>query len=351
MSTKTYRAAWQKRTLHFKTPAGTSRGWLTRRDCYFIRLSAAAGDAAGIGECSPLPGLSIDDLGCFESELDRLCADVDDYLFDPEGKLARYPALRFGLECAKRSLDCKAPWLLFPSAFTAGEKSVPINGLLWMGSSESLRRQFGEKIERGFTCIKLKIGAANFEDELALIREIRKAYGPEQIEIRVDANGAFDNRDVLQKLEALAELSVHSIEQPIAPGNETLLADICATSRLAVALDEELIGRRSGEIADLLAFVKPAYIVSKPTLLGGFVYSQAWIDHAEALGIGWWVTSALESNVGLNAIAQWTAMFDTSRPQGLGTGRLFEDNIPSPLYLAGNRLEFDPTFCAYDAAS
>ncbi len=338
-----YSANWKKYTLDFKRPSGTSRGVLTQKDSWIIFLREQGNDAVvGIGECGPLQGLSIDNFNNIENKLDDLCENIDDYLVDMDCKLAEFPSLQFGLECAKLNLDCRSMGIIFPSGFTKGENSIHTNGLIWMGNADYMRRQLREKIDNGFLCVKLKIGALNFADEIEVIKDFRKVYGADSIEIRVDANGAFEENDVYRKLETLAKLNIHSIEQPVQAGQVELLAEICRKTPLPIALDEELIGKPSAnEREQLLGFVKPQYIILKPSLLGGFKKSQGWIDSAGKHNIGWWITSALESNIGLNAIAQWTAMLGTRIPQGLGTGQLFTNNISSPLYLKGNRLWFD----------
>jgi o-succinylbenzoate synthase len=333
-------ASWKKYTLYFKNPGNTSRGVLTQRDSWIIFLQDQEG-IVGVGECGPLPGLSIDDLPNIEARLDDLCANIDDYLLDMEQRLLAYPSLQFGLECAKLNLDCKRPGIVFPSGFTLGERTILTNGLIWMGNPEFMRQQIRVKVDAGFNCIKLKIGAFQFSEEIEVIRDFRKLHG-NSIEIRVDANGAFHKNDVYRKLDILASLNIHSIEQPVKAGQWEFLAQLCSNTPLPIALDEELIGNIPEQLLD---FVKPQYLVLKPSLLGGFAKSRAWIDCASKYDIGWWITSALESNIGLNAIAQWTATLDTRMPQGLGTGMLFTNNLPSPLFMKGERLCYDPGNC------
>lgn len=330
------KAAFKKYTLNFLRPGGTSRGVLTRKDTYFICL--CDGDHLGIGETGLFPGLSADDRPDYESRLQWAC---DQLQMGREGlpeALREYPSIVFGLEQAQLSLRSPSPFELFPSGFLKGEP-IPINGLIWMGDLPAMRQQVREKIEAGFRCLKFKVGAIDFEAELGLLKEVRKAFGPGDLEIRVDANGAFAPGEAPEKLGRLAALHLHSIEQPIAPGNREAMADLCDRTPLPIALDEELIGCFDpSEKRRMLEAVRPQYIILKPSLAGGFAGSREWIEAAGSLGIGWWVTSALESNIGLNAIAQWTATLGVAMPQGLGTGSLFSNNFASPLEVAGGQL-------------
>ena len=260
-----------------------------------------------------------------------------------ESEFEGFPAVKFGYETALKGLDSNSPVLLFPSDFTNGKIGIPINGLIWMGTKEFMLQQVAQKIDAGFTCLKLKIGAIDFESELEILSSIRELYSAEKLEIRVDANGAFTPENAKRKLEILASFNLHSIEQPIQPGQTEEMQKLCAETPLPIALDEELIGiaNRSEKIK-LLEQIQPQYIILKPTLLGGIKASEEWISLAKERNIGWWITSALESNIGLNAIAQWTATLDTKNFQGLGTGGLFTNNIESPLYVSEGFLWHEP---------
>jgi o-succinylbenzoate synthase len=286
----------------------------------------------GIGECGMFKGLSFDDVPEFEAKLRWVCRHIGkgkDYLWN---ELRSFPSIQFGLEQALLSLKSKDPFELFPSKFTNNEARIPINGLIWMGDEGFMLEQIQQKLEDGFNCIKLKIGAIDFKVEISLLESIRKKYAQDQIELRVDANGAFNPLEALDKLRVLAGFDLHSIEQPIKQGNVRKMKTLCETSPLPIALDEELIGVTNvTKKAALLQTIRPQFIILKPTLVGGFKGSEEWIEIAEGLGIGWWVTSALESNIGLNAIAQWTFTLDNPMPQGLGTGGLFTNNFKSPL--------------------
>ena len=264
--------------------------------------------------------------------------------------LMEFPSIQFGVEMAFQSLVSETPFLLFPSAFTQEEKSIAINGLIWMGEPAFMKQQIEEKLAEGFKCVKLKIGAIDFDHELELLRFIRANFNENQIELRVDANGAFDANNALYKLSQLTEFKLHSIEQPIAKNNTDRMAELCKTTPFPIALDEELIGVYS--IMDkeaLLIKIKPQYIILKPSFVGGFRGTQEWITLAEKHNIGWWITSALESNIGLNAIAQWTFLQQNVMPQGLGTGALYTNNFDCPLhvdqgqlwYIKNEKWEFD----------
>ena len=327
-----------KHTLLFKRPSGTSRGVLTEKDTYFLVLEKNG--KKGIGECALLRGLSMDDVPQYEAVLEELCLQLNaDGL--TESLLENYPSLQMGLEMAVRSLHSKSPFELYPSDFTKAKKDISINGLVWMGTFSFMQQQIEEKIASGFTCIKLKIGAIEFEKELRLLEQIRSQFPADQIEIRVDANGAFSPESALSKLKELSAFELHSIEQPIAVNQLEEMKTLCATTPLAIALDEELIGVRSDQKEELLKRVQPQYIILKPSLLGGFKATKEWIDLADRQNIGWWITSALESNIGLNAIAQWAATLSTTRPQGLGTGSLFTNNFTSPLTVENGYLRYD----------
>jgi len=334
------KATFFKHTLQFKQASGTSRGVLTYKDTWFIELEN--NDLKGIGECGMFKGLSIDDREDFEETLKWACQNIHLGLDALLGQLVAFPSIQFGLEMAFRSLKQKLPFDLFPSEFTSGQDSIPINGLIWMGESSFMKQQIKDKLEAGFSCIKLKIGALDFDKELALLKSIRDEYDAQTIEIRVDANGAFKPREALEKLKRLSDFNLHSIEQPIKQGQLQEMAQLCLDTPLPIALDEELIGTFSVTNKQvLLQTIKPQYIILKPTLVGGFKGSQEWIDVAESHNIGWWVTSALESNIGLNAIAQWTYTLKNNLPQGLGTGGLFTNNVQAPLVVNSGRLFYD----------
>ena len=324
------KATIKKYNLDFKRPSGTSRGILTKKETWFLILENDG--SFGIGECGMFKGLSFDDVPEFEEKLIWVCGHIrkgKDYLWN---ELSSFPSIQFGLEQALLSLKSKDPFELFPSKFTKNEARIPINGLIWMGDEGFMLEQIQQKLEEGFNCIKMKIGAIDFKAEISLLESIRKKYSQDQIELRVDANGAFNPSEALDKLCVLASYDLHSIEQPIKQGNLLKMKTLCETSPLPIALDEELIGVTNvTKKAALLQTIRPQYIILKPTLVGGFKGSEEWIAIAERLGIGWWVTSALESNIGLNAIAQWTFTLDNPMPQGLGTGGLFTNNFKSPL--------------------
>ena len=334
------KATFFKHTLQFKQASGTSRGVLTYKDTWFIELENNA--FKGIGECGMFKGLSIDHRDDFEETLRWACQNIHLGLDALLGQLVAFPSIQFGLEMAFRSLKQKLPFDLFPSEFTSGQDSIPINGLIWMGESSFMKQQIKDKLEAGFSCIKLKIGALDFDKELALLKSIRDEFDAQTIEIRVDANGAFKPREALEKLKRLSDFNLHSIEQPINQGQLQEMAQLCLDTPLPIALDEELIGIFSVTNKQvLLQTIKPQYIILKPTLVGGFKGSQEWIDVAESHNIGWWVTSALESNIGLNAIAQWTYTLKNNLPQGLGTGGLFTNNVQAPLVVNSGRLFYD----------
>jgi o-succinylbenzoate synthase len=303
---------------------------MTEKETWFIVLEKDV--KKGIGECGILRGLSCDDRLDYEEKVAWTCANIHlgiDTLWEA---LIEFPSIQFGVEMAFQSLASSNPFLLFPSDFTKGTKSIPINGLVWMGNEAFMKQQIEEKLAEGFHCIKLKIGAINFEEELQLLRFIRQHFTPELVEIRVDANGAFDESKALNKINQLAGFKLHSIEQPIQKNNTDRMAELCKIAPIPIALDEELIGVFSfAEKEELLLKIKPQYIILKPSFIGGFRGTKEWISLAEKHKIGWWITSALESNIGLNAIAQWTFLQQNNRPQGLGTGALYTNNFKCPL--------------------
>lgn len=330
------------RLLHFKQPAGTSRGVYTTRKVWYLHLTSPDYPGrTGIGECAPLPALSCDDLPDYEDILVKACRRLEDCGGDLDVEsLRNYPSILFGLETAVRHFRIGS-WALYDTAFSRRKAGIPINGLIWMGDFDRMLTRIEEKMAAGFRCIKLKIGAINFDEELALLRHIRAHFSSKEIELRVDANGAFSPVDVMEKLKRLSELDLHSIEQPIRAGQWEEMARLASDSPLPIALDEELIGCNTPEgKRELLSAVNPQYIVLKPSLHGGICGGNEWIAEAEKRHIGWWITSALESNIGLNAIAQWCATFDNPLPQGLGTGQLFTDNVEMPLEVRKDCLWF-----------
>ena len=331
------KATYKKYILNFKQPSGTSRGVLTTKETYFLIIEENG--KKGIGECGLFRGLSYDDNLGYSDKLEWVCNNIclgKDVLWE---KLREYPSIQFGVEQAFLSLESDDPMILFPSSFTKEQKSIPINGLVWMGTPEFMSQQINEKIQQGFNCIKLKIGAIDFNEELQLIANIRKEFSPEKIEIRVDANGGFDISNALNRMNQLSEYKIHSIEQPIKQKQYDSMADLCKKTSLPIALDEELIGVINyNDKENLLQKIRPQYIILKPSLVGGFKGSEEWIKIAEKLNIGWWITSALESNIGLNAIAQWAFTLNNSMPQGLGTGGLFTNNFESNLIVKNGQL-------------
>ncbi|MGC8865720.1 MAG: o-succinylbenzoate synthase [Bacteroidales bacterium] len=329
--------------LHFHQPAGTSRGVLTKKDSWFLLLTHPdQPDIIGIGECSVLPGLSPELNTNIGSILNEIENQPDVWLSNP-GLSAAFPALRFALETAWLDWQTGGKRLLFPSPFTEGKQAIPINGLIWMSPPEEMRRQIRQKVEEGFTTLKMKIGALDFETELDILGFIRKTFSAQDLTLRLDANGAFAPCEALHKLERLSPYKIHSIEQPIRQGQPTSMALLCEKSPIPIALDEELIGVSSlQEKIELLDTIRPAYIILKPSLHGGFSGAEEWIKLAGARNIGWWITSALESNIGLNAIAQWAHHMDAQGVQGLGTGKLFSNNFSSPLFIAHGMLHHNP---------
>ncbi len=324
------KATFHKYNLQFKRPSGTSRGIMTEKETWFIVLENEG--KRGVGECGILRGLSCDDRPNFEEKLAWTCNNIHlgkDQLWEA---LLEFPSIQFGVEMAFLSLACENPFLLFESDFTKGLKSILINGLVWMGNEQFMKQQIEEKIAEGFGCIKLKIGALDFDQELQLLAFIRANFSPEEIEIRVDANGAFSSELALNKLNQLAGFNIHSIEQPIAKNHTDTMSELCKMSLIDIALDEELIGVFSKqEKENLLIKIKPKYIILKPSFIGGFRGTLEWISIAEKHKIKWWITSALESNIGLNAIAQFAFLQHNLMPQGLGTGSLFINNFDCPL--------------------
>ena len=332
------------RLFHFKQPAGTSRGVYTTRRSWFVTFTDSSRPGAkGVGECAPLPNLSCDDIPDYAEVLARLCDQVVATGCIDEDLLRPYPSMRFGIETALMELRSDNG-VIFDTPFTHGKVGIPINGLVWMGSHEEMLHRVEEKIRQGFHCVKFKIGAIDFEQEVDLIRRVRERFSTAEMEIRLDANGAFSPSEALDKLQRLSYYGIHSIEQPIRQHQWRDMAALCQQSPIPIALDEELIGVNIRAMKeDLLDTIRPAYIILKPSLHGGMAGTEEWVDLAKQRGIGSWMTSALESNVGLCAIAQLAAKiygFPPSMPQGLGTGMLFTDNINRPIRIDGNQLWF-----------
>lgn len=332
------KARWKNIDLQFKFPAGTSRGILLQKPSAFIILED--NDIVGIGECSTIPGLSIDSEEEYPHKLDEVCHLLNSGISSEKIDLKRFPSIAFGLETALLDLKSKGTKILFQNKFSTGKEGISINGLVWMGDKEFMQNQITAKINAGYKCIKLKVGALDFETELDILAGIRNRFSPSDIELRLDANGGFSSENALEKLQRLSEFHIHSIEQPIKPGRWEAMARLCEKSPIPIVLDEELIGTAPSE--ELLKEIKPAYIILKPSLIGGFQTSEKWISLAEKNNIGWWITSALESNIGLNAIAQWTYELKSALPQGLGTGQLYHNNIPSPLEIKDANLFYNP---------
>lgn len=327
-----------KYQLKFRKPAGTSRGVLLEKPSEFLVLQDK--NQIAIGECSRIPGLSIDFSEAYDKklqELDKNAINNLTNLIDP-----KFPAINFGLETLANHFKNESNSTLeISNAFLQGETGIPINGLVWMSDARDMEAQIREKINSGFVCIKLKIGAIDFKEEFNLLKKIRKNFTANDIIIRVDANGAFDEKNALEKLKWLSDLELHSIEQPIGIGNWEQMASLCRESPLPIALDEELIFCKEKSL--MLDTIMPQFIILKPSLMGGFGNCDIWIDEAEKRNIGWWATSALESNVGLDAIAQWVFEKNIDGFQGLGTGGLFTNNIESPLEVKKGHLFYNPS--------
>jgi len=334
------KATFHKYILEFKRPSGTSRGVLKTKETYFLILSED--NKQGIGECGVFRGLSADDRPDYEEKLQWVCDNIGLGLEKLSLEVLGFPSIQFGLEQAFLSFQGSDTFELFPSEFTKSKSPININGLIWMGDQQFMKSQIQEKIASGFSCIKMKIGAIDFEQELRLLQCIRNEFSSKDIELRVDANGAFSPDDALEKLKRLSEFELHSIEQPIKQGQFEAMANLCEKTPLPIALDEELIGFFDvTKKRELLQTIQPQYIVLKPSLVGGFKGSNEWMQLSEKQNIGWWITSALESNIGLNAIAQWTYTLKSNMPQGLGTGSLFTNNFDSPLVVENGNLQYN----------
>jgi len=335
------KADYKKYQLQFKFNALTSRGGMEFKNGYYLFISD--GKNTGIGECSFIEGLSIDDLNSYENALQALCCHIQSEKSKPAPDLENYPSIRAGWEMAVLDLANKGSKILFKSGFTEGKELIPINGLIWMGNKDFMLEQINQKLQQGYKCIKLKIGAINFSDEIMLLQFIREKFPAGDIEIRLDANGAFHAHDVFDKLHKLSKFDIHSIEQPVKQGQLELMQKVCSTSPIPVALDEELIDLKGINKVELIQFIKPQYIILKPSLLGGFAVCNEWVSIANGNNVGWWATSALESNIGLNAIAQWVFTKNKNVVQGLGTGGLYTHNVSSPLYISNGFLGYNPS--------
>lgn len=343
---------WLKHTLKFKFEAGTSRGVYTEKDTFFLKIFDSENPSVfGLGEAAPLKGLSIDDLPNFEEILQELCdtfnnLDLEVFEWNINIILSqliddRFPSIKFGFETALLDVMNGGQRVIFDNDFSKSKKAININGLVWMGSKDFMTAQVNEKLAAGFDTIKMKVGAINFAEELEILSSIRQQFSAEQITLRVDANGAFSPEEAPEKLIQLTNYQIHSIEQPIKQQQPEAMAELCENSPLPIALDEELIGVSDYvQKMQLLKKLKPTYIILKPTLLGGLQHCREWIEIASRLHIGWWMTSALESNIGLNAISQFTAEYKNPLPQGLGTGSLYHNNIASPLLVENGKLNY-----------
>lgn len=343
------RATFEKKTFHFKRPSGTSRGVLTEKHAWFISLSNSENPTViGLGECSIIPGLSPDfvDFEQYENKVKSCCDQINSSAFTFESieslcaEIVEFPSIVFGIETALLDLRDGGKSLFYETSFTRSETKIPINGLIWMGDEAFMQAQIEDKLQEGYRCIKMKIGAIEFDKEFAILESLRKRFPADQLTLRVDANGAFSVNEALERLKQLSTLEIHSIEQPIQVNQWEAMAELCQKSPLPIALDEELIGIHELEAKrNLLETIQPHYIILKPSLHGGISGTKSWIEIAEKLNIPWWITSALESNVGLNHIAQFTSTYDNLLFQGLGTGGLYVENTPTKMQTKGGFLE------------
>lgn len=342
-------ARWIEHTLQPRFELGTSKGTINARTVwYLLAWDTDRPEVIGIGEAAPFPGHSKEFPADVRTKLIELCADTHDWQRRLTTDLVDVPSVRFAVEQCLRDLEVSGTKQLFPSPFLLGHQHIPINGLVWMGDKATMKQRIREQIDKGFTTVKMKIGASGvhrngIEDELELLAAVRREFGPNDITLRVDANGAFGAHEVMNVLQRLAELQVHSIEQPVHAGLYEVMAELCERTPVPIALDEDLIGLNTRDAkVDLLDHVQPQYIVIKPSLVGGWAATQEWIDLAKARHVGWWITSALESTIGLNAIAQYTATLGVTMPQGLGTGSVYDNNITSPLLAERGVLRYRP---------
>lgn len=338
---------FKKHILDFNFEAGTSRGILTNHTVYYLKIENPTNkNHYGLGEAAPLKGLSIDYLPNFEVILNNICTQfskienlgfADIYKWIPN----TLPSIKFAFETALLDYKYGGIRKIFSNDFSEKNTPITINGLIWMGDKTLMLNRIKEKIEAGYTTLKLKIGAIDFKEEITLLESIRKDYSEEKLSLRLDANGAFTPAEAHQKLDILKQFQIHSIEQPLAAGQKNAMKNLIEKNIIPIALDEELIGVFGTEKYKLLAWLKPQFIILKPTLLGGFEATKEWIQYAENHDIKWWVTSALESNIGLNAIAQFVGEFENKLPQGLGTGQLYKNNIESPLEIKSGQLFYN----------
>lgn len=334
------KATYKKYTLEFRFPAITSRATMLNKETYFVKIWDTTNPSIyGLGECALFKGLGDDDKPDYDFKLDLICKNINNIdISDIE-----YSSIRFGIETALNDLNNGGKRIIYNTPWLKGDQSIPINGLIWMGNYDEMFSRINEKLKLGFNCLKLKIGGIDFYQELELIKYIRSTFSPNNLELRLDANGAFTPQNALNKLDQLAEYKIHSIEQPIKQGQWAHMSLLCKNSPIPIALDEELIGLNNiNRKEEMLNYIKPSYIILKPSLCGGFLGSNEWITIAQKYNIGWWATSALESNIGLNAIAQWVSQYKTSIPQGLGTGQLYHNNIESPLEQIDAGLIYNP---------
>ena len=340
---------FEKKTFLFKQPSGTSRGVLTEKHAWFLYLNLAENnEIIGVGECSIIPGLSADfqDIESYQKKISDLCEKITNGNYTLEtiqsifASLKNNPSILFGLETAILDLKNGGKGIIFNTDFTQGKTQIPINGLIWMGSESFMQEQIESKLNEGFTCIKMKIGAIDFDKEFKILQSLRARFSEDVLTVRVDANGAFSFSEALERLNQLSTLKIHSIEQPIKAGNWKEMAELCSKTTLPIALDEELIRVEDlDQKINLLETIQPQYIILKPSLHGGIIGCQEWIQLTEERQIPWWITSALESNVGLNAIAQFISQYDNNLHQGLGTGGLYVENTPSNLRVRNGFLE------------
>lgn len=342
----------KKHCLDFHFEAGTSRGILTHKNSYFIKISQADYPTiSGIGEAGPLKGLSPEfEDNCINAfkqvvnqisvvELPHKLEEIPDWL---NGHPIEQASFKMAIEMAIRDYLIQKNGIYFDNTFSTSETNLPINGLIWMGSAEFMQKQIEDKLALGYSCLKLKIGAIDFETELSLLKHLRDRFSKDELSIRVDANGAFEPVNAEEKLEKLARFDLHSIEQPIKAGQWKEMAKLVSQKIIPIALDEELIGIRNiEEQKELLNSIQPEYIILKPSLLGGFHDTDQWIQLTKNSPIKWWITSALESNIGLQAIAQFTANYDNPMPQGLGTGQLYTNNFESGLSIDKGQIKFN----------
>jgi O-succinylbenzoate synthase len=338
------KAYYRKKILSFLKPAETSRGVMHHKPSWYIFLVDEVNpEIKGIGECPIIPGLSAETEEKVDRKIKEICQIINQGNIKAVSELPDFPSIGFGIETALHDLRTGGKRELFTTDFTAGRSCIRINGLIWMGTKDAMLKQVEEKLNQGFRCLKLKIGSRDPGDELQMLKSLRSRFTSKELELRVDANGAFEPRVAMDILRKLAEVEIHSIEQPIRPGQWEEMAKLCMNSPVHVALDEELLGKHTvQEKQSLISAIRPHYLVLKPGLLGGFRQTIEYLALAKQENIGWWITSALESNIGLNAIAQWAFTLNSPMVQGLGTGRLYRQNVLCPLVLEGDKLFYYP---------